>query len=117
MLDSFGNISLSRKQSLAWHYLENDNTREVFFGGGAGSGKSMLGCLWHINRRLTYAGTRGFIGRSIYPSLRDSTMKTFFDVAGALGLTEGDDYTMNHGSGSVAWSNGSETHFRHMQKV
>lgn len=35
-------ITLSQKQSDAWHYLEDNITTEVVYGGAAGGGKSFL---------------------------------------------------------------------------
>ena len=57
-------IELSQKQSDAWHYLTDNETTELLYGGGAGGGKSYLGCLWHIDRRNRYANSRGLIGRA-----------------------------------------------------
>ena len=67
-------IDLSKKQTIAWKYLSDDIHTKVFFGGGAGSTKSTLGCLWQIDRRVRYPGTKGFIGRDTYKELRDSTI-------------------------------------------
>lgn len=108
-------VNLSKKQTEAWDALSDSVHREVFFGGGAGSTKSTLGCLWQIDRRVRYPGTRGFIGRETYPELRDSTMATYFYVCGEMGWKAGDHYEYNAGDEIVYWANGSETHFRYLQ--
>lgn len=108
-------VDLSPKQTKAWGYLTDAITRKLFYGGGAGSMKSTTGCLWQIYVRVKYAGTRGFIGRDTYKELRDSTMATFFEVAGAMNYRPGVDYTYNAQDENVYWRNGSETHFRYMQ--
>lgn len=105
---------LSQKQAQAWRLLDRPEIIEVFAGGSAGGGKSWLGCLRQIYRRTTYAETRGFIGRRDYTALRDSTMKTYFDLLRSMGYVSGDHYTYNAQEHIVYFTNGSEQHFRHM---
>jgi len=103
-------IDLSEKQTEAWNLLENQpEVSEVFFGGGAGGGKSWFGCVWHIYRRTKYAGSRGVIGRSKIKALEQSTLITLFEVAGLLGYESGKDYVYNSQKNIVKWSNGSVT--------
>jgi phage terminase large subunit len=105
---------LSQKQANAWHMLNQPDKIEVFAGGGAGGGKSWLGCIRQIYRRTEYPGTRGFIGRESFTGLRDSTMKTYFEVLLQMGYQSGQHYTYNAQEHTVYWKNGSEQHFRHM---
>ena len=105
---------LSPKQAAAWRLLDNPAIVEVFAGGGAGAGKSWLGCLRQIYRRTTYADTRGFIGRRDFTALRDSTMKTYFDLLKTMGYESGTHYRYNAQEHIVYFENGSEQHFRHM---
>ena len=107
-------VSLSPKQTDAWWHLEDPRIKEVFFGGGAGAGKSWLGCVWQIHRRTTFPGTRGFIGRQTLRALEDSTMKTYFDTLERMGLKSGEAWTYNAQSHNLTFNNGSEQHFRHM---
>jgi len=107
-------LKLSAKQTQAWRLLEQPHVVEVFAGGGAGGGKSWLGCLRQIYRRTTYADTRGFIGRRDYTALRDSTMKTYFTVLKAMGYESGIHYRYNAQEHTIYYQNGSEQHFRHM---
>lgn len=74
-------MRLNQRQTEALDYLEDDTTEEVLFGGAAGPGKSTLGCYWQIKRRLKYPKTRGFIGRAVMKTLKETTLMTFFDVA------------------------------------
>ena len=42
------NFKMSRKQSQAWDFLHDLYTIELLYGGGAGGGKSQLGCMFGI---------------------------------------------------------------------
>lgn len=79
-------MKLSIKQTQALDYLEDNSTIELLFGGAAGGGKSALGCYWQIKRRLMFPGSRGLIGRSKFKTLKDTTLKTFFEIAAIQGL-------------------------------
>ena len=80
----------------------------VLFGGGAGGSKSFIGCAWQIQRRLKYKGTRGLIGRSKLDTLKKTTLKTFFEVAGMFGLIANKHYQYNAQSNVIRFANGSE---------
>ena len=102
-------ITLSAKQTKAWKKLQDHTTKEIFYGGAAGGGKSMLGCIWHITQRATYPGTRGLIGRSVLKNLKDSTLVTFFDVAKKMGYVSGKDFVYKQQESIIKWANGSTT--------
>jgi phage terminase large subunit len=82
-------MRLNKKQTIALDHLEDDVTEEVLFGGAAGPGKTTLGCYWQLKRRLKYPGTRGFIGRAVMKTLKETTLMTFLDVAKMQGLKRG----------------------------
>lgn len=92
--------------------LEDDKHTEVFLGGAAGGAKSFTLCLWQISRRLKYRGSRGFLARARLKDLKGSTLLTFFEVAGKLGLRMGIDYKYNAQSGVITFSNGSEEYLK-----
>ena len=73
------------------------------------SGKSWFGCVWHIYRRATYAGSRGMIGRSKIKALEQSTLITLFEVATLMGYEAGKDYVYNSQKNIIKWNNGSVT--------
>ena len=102
-------VDLSDKQSEAWHYLEDNVTTEILYGGGAGGGKSYLGCIWHIYRRTKYPGSRGLIGRAKISALEESTLVTLKNVAAKLGYVDGYDFTYNSQKHTINWRNGSKT--------
>lgn len=102
-------INLSDKQSIAWDYLEDQTTNEIFYGGAAGGGKSYLACIWHIYRRTTYPGTRGLIGRATLKSLEESTLNTLLTVAEKMGYKQGVHFKYNAQKHFITWWNGSKT--------
>lgn len=85
---------LTKKQTLALDLLEDKVTTEVLYGGAAGGGKSALGCLWQIQQRVMFKGTRGLIGRAEMRSLKETTLQTFFWVADQQGLKLGKHYDL-----------------------
>lgn len=102
-------LTIEGRQSLAWSYLTDKTTTEIFYGGAAGGGKSFLGCLWHIFQRTTYPNTRGLIGRAKIANLEQSTLVTYFKVCEALGYRFGVDYNYNSQKHTITWINGSIT--------
>jgi phage terminase large subunit len=97
------------RQSEALKFLSADsNVETILYGGAAGGGKTMLGCMWQILRRLKYPGTRSLIGRAKLDTLKKTTMNTFFQVANDIGLKAGEDFSYNQQSHIIKFSNGSE---------
>ena len=104
-------IRFSSKQGRAIRLLENSpSVTEVLYGGAAGGGKSWLGCMWQIRRRLDYPGTRGAIGRDELTKLRRTTLKTFFDCWALYWADSTHRVTIryNQQAGAIQFSNGSE---------
>ena len=104
-------MELTRKQTKALDLLENNFTKELLYGGAAGGGKSLLGCYWQLKTRLKYAGTRGLIGRAVLKTLKDTTIKTFFEVI-KLQEIKATKYNYNSQSNILSFNNGSEILFR-----
>jgi phage terminase large subunit len=78
---------------------------EVLFGGGAGGGKSALGCFWCLNMALKYKGSRGLIGRAQLKTLRETTLNTFFEIASMTGVSHTFTYIAPT---TIRFRNGSE---------
>ena len=76
----------TKKQREAYVYLTDNATKEVFYGGAAGGGKSYLGCFWLITSCLAYPNSRWFIGREELKRITQSTLVTFAKVAASLGV-------------------------------
>ncbi len=95
------------KQHLCFQLLKDEESTEIIFGGGAGGGKSFLGCAWIIISALQYAETRWLIGRSQLSTLKQTTLISFFDVAKLFGLKNGDDFSYNKHDNIITFKNGS----------
>lgn len=104
-------------QALAWQILHDLETRELLFGGGAGGGKSELGCAWAITMCLNYEGIRGLIARNTLKDLKDSTLLTFFDVCKKWGLEPDKDYTYYSDSHIVFHQTGSTIYLRELKWI
>lgn len=110
-------MELTRKQTKALDILEDDTTTELLFGGGAGGGKSAFGCYWQLKNRIRYPGTRGLIGRAKLKILKDTTLKTFHEIARMQGVFINDDYkvTSSHDKENpncIVFENGSLIYLR-----
>ena len=103
---------ISPKQTEILKVLDDDVHTEIFMGGAAGGSKSFTGCLWQIMRRLKYPGSRGFLARARLKNLKESTLLTFFEVCGKLGLKLNRDYTYNFIMGVIRFRNGSEEYLK-----
>jgi hypothetical protein len=99
-------MELSIKQTVALDLLEDKTTNEILFGGGAGGGKTALGCYWQLKQRLKYPNTRGLIGRAVLKTLKETTLVSFFQVAKMQGLESGKHYKFNAQSSQIEFFNG-----------
>lgn len=98
---------LEPKQSIALDFLEDHVTGEVLYGGGAGGMKTTLGCYWTIKNCLKFPETRWLIGRSKLKTLKETTLKSFFEVLKMQGVGQ-EWYNYNSQTNQIRWRNGSE---------
>lgn len=99
---------LTPRQYEAAKYLADDVSEEILFGGGAGGGKSAFGAIWLIDRCTRLPGSRWLMGRAKLKTLKDTTLKSFLEVANSFGLKSGNHYTFNGQSNIIKFNNGSE---------
>lgn len=110
-------IKLFDKQIQAFECLSEEDRviNELLYGGGARGGKSYLGCVWQLIRRITLPGSAGLIAREELTKLKDTTLITFFKVANAYGLR--DLFTFDAQSLKATFSNGSLIFFREIKYI
>lgn len=101
------------KQSLCLELLYDEITKYIYFGGGAGGGKSWVGCEWEAAMCLNFPGVRYFMGREQLSSLKDSTVKTFFKMANYHGISDTFRYYEHYSA--IRFYNGSEISLLNLQ--
>ena len=97
-------IKFTKKQGKAYLALEEKD--QVFFGGGAGSGKSWLICATRVQRAISHPGYKSFIGREELKRLMGSTYLTFIKVCSFYGIPRG-MWKLNGQYNYIEFTNGS----------
>jgi len=100
-------MHLSEKQTQAIELIEDNKTKEIIYGGGAGSGKTALGVYSILKNALKYEGSRWLIGRAVLKTLKETTLNSFYDVCRMQGLKAGTHYQYNAQSNIITFQNGS----------
>lgn len=98
---------LTKKQGYAYLKLLDNKTSEIGYGGGAGGGKSILGCFWILTQALKYPETKWLIGRRELSNLKKTTLLSFFQVIQILGFKSEDLFTLNSQTNTLNFHNGS----------
>lgn len=105
----------TQKQALALNFLTDSQTTEILYGGAAGGGKSFIGCAWVVMMCLQYKGVRYLIGRSVLKTLKETTLKTLFEVLAQFQLKQNHHFTYNITEGVISFYNGSEILLKDLQ--
>ena len=105
-------LKLSPKQEEAFNILLDNKTTELFYGGGAGGGKSYLGCCWLIFNCFRYPGSRWLMGRARLKTLKESTLLTLFHSLKLLNLKKDKDWRYNQIEGVIHFTNGSDIYLK-----
>ena len=100
---------------MALKVLNDKTTNAILYGGGAGGGKSYLGCIWQLMIALEFPGTRHLMGRAVLKALKESTLLTFFEVCKTFGLSAGKHYKYNSMEGVIKFLNGSEFYLKDLE--
>lgn len=98
-------MRLNPKQSAALDFLEDSMTSELFYGGAAGGGKSILISYWLLKNCIRYPGSRWLLGRKLLKVLKQTTLLSFFKVAKMQGCESA--YTYHEQKGEIKFANGS----------
>lgn len=102
-----------QRQALA--VLRDAEHNEVMYGGGARGGKSYIGCAWVLMMALSMPGSKWLVARQQLTKLRDTTLLSFFQVAGELKAKE--EYSYNATSLTATFNNGSIVFFRELDYI
>lgn len=100
------NLNPTPKQFQAWEALQNPDIAEIHFGGGAGGGKSWLGCESRLVRALAYPGYKSFIGRNELTRLMASSYVTWTKVCKFHNIPQ-DFWSLNGKYNYIELKNGS----------
>lgn len=101
-------LNLNDKQGFAFLCLTDDIYTEIGYGGGAGGGKSYIGCAWIVINCIQYKEVRYLIGRRELTNLKKTTLLTLFKVCKDLGLQPDIHYSLNSQLNIVNFWNGSQ---------
>lgn len=105
-------FEFTTKQIKAIKILRDKETTELLFGGGAGGGKSRLGCMWLIMCCVEYPGSRWVMGRAVLKSLKQTTLLTLWDICKEQKIIRGVHYDYYAQDGVIKWWNGSEIYLK-----
>jgi phage terminase large subunit len=101
-------MKLTVKQTKALDFLEDQVTSELYYGGAAGGGKSILGTYWILKAALKYEGSRWLMGRSELKNLKKTTLLSFFEVCRLQGLRANVHYRYQEQQSIIYLGNGSQ---------
>jgi len=99
-------MNLTSKQKWALNLLTDSTTKSIGYGGGAGGGKSYVGCYWFLIVCNMLPDSKWFIGRDSLKDTRESVLFTFRKVSKELGMANW-RYSENH----IYFTNGAEIEF------
>jgi hypothetical protein len=80
---------------------------EILYGGAAGGGKSVVGCIWLTQNCIRYPNSRWFLARKTLKDLKSSSLLTFFETAEWFGLQANIDYVYNAQDSVITFKNKS----------
>jgi len=101
------NIELLPKQMQCATRFQDDTTEKLLYGGGAGGGKSWVGCWLIVKTAIKYPGVPLLVGRSKLKALKETTLITMFQVLEHVGLKAGEHYFFNAQTNVMKFWNGS----------
>jgi len=96
----------TKKQHEAWQAFKDLQVSEIFFGGGAGGGKSWWLCETRLTNAYFYPGYKSFIARKELKRLMQSTYVTFTKVCNHHKIPE-TDWKLNGQYNYIEFKNGS----------
>jgi len=104
------------KQHLAYQALEKEGVNTLFYGGGAGGGKTWWLCEKSLVNCLRYPGYKTFIGREELKRLMQSTFVTFTKVCSFHNIPDG-TWKLNGQYNYIEFTNGSRIDLLDLKKL
>jgi phage terminase large subunit len=102
-------FKLHQKQKECLSLLQAGQVTEVLYGGGAGGGKSYLGCVWLLLNCVRYPDSRWLMGRTVLKTLKATTLLTLLDIFKQYNIKADVDYTFDKINNVITFkSNGSQ---------
>lgn len=83
-------INLEPKQMQAFEVLLDETSKYILMGGGAGGGKTWLGCTWLLVNCYKYPNSKWFIGRNELKRLMSTTYVTWTKVCKEYKIPQND---------------------------
>lgn len=102
-------IAPTKKQEQAWEKWLDDHTKFIVFGGGAGGGKSWVGCEMILTSCYFYPGSSWFLARKELKRLMNTTYKTWLKVCKHHSIPDS-DWKLDGQYNIIKFKNGSEVH-------
>lgn len=100
-------IKLSEKQKIALDLLDDPQVTEVYFGGSAGGGKTLLLCIWILLQCRNYPGIRIGLGRKELTRLKQTTVVSLLREAHRMLEVTAQDYNFQDQKGLITYANSS----------
>ncbi len=101
-------LKLSDKQKVGFDILNDPQCVEVYWGGAAGAGKSLMVCLWMLYQLRDYPGIRIGLGRKELTRLKQTTVVTLLREAHPLMKVKIGSFNYSDHKGLIKYRNGSE---------
>lgn len=101
------NLTLSSKQKLALDLLDDPTVAEMYWGGSAGSGKTLMVCIWMILQSRKHPGIRIGLGRKELTRLKQTTLITLLREAHPLLGVNQSEFSYQDQKGLITYINGS----------
>jgi phage terminase large subunit len=96
------------RQKEALKLLFDDIHSSIGFGGGAGGGKTILGCFWCWAQCTMYPGVSYFIGRDTLKNLKATTLESYYKFVSLYNIPLQQQGKFNSETSKIKFENGSE---------
>lgn len=100
-------LKLSRKQKIALDLLDDPQVTEIYYGGSAGSGKTLMLCIWMLKEMRQYPGIRIGLGRKELTRLKQTTVTSLLREAHPMMLVKQGTFNYQDQKGLITYQNGS----------